>query len=66
MFMFCRSLFVFSDVRVTRSLVLCVMFCRSLFVFSGVRVTGSHKHITKDRVTRTLLKTNNDLQNINI
>ena len=37
--MFCRSLFVFSGVRVTRSLVLCVMFCRSLFVFSGVRVT---------------------------
>jgi hypothetical protein len=28
-------LFVFSGVRVTRSLVLCVMFCRSLFVFSG-------------------------------
>jgi hypothetical protein len=32
MCMFCRSLFVFRGVRVTRSLVLCVMFCRSLFV----------------------------------
>jgi hypothetical protein len=32
---------VFGEVRVTRSLVLCVMFCRSLFVFSGVHVTRS-------------------------
>ena len=39
--MFCRSLFVFSGVRVTWSLVLYVMFCWSLFVFSGVRVTWS-------------------------
>ena len=53
--MFCRSLFVFSGVRVTRSLVymyvlqIVVCFCRSLvymyvlqmFVFSGVRVTRS-------------------------
>jgi hypothetical protein len=41
MCMFCRSLFVFSGVRVTRSLVFYAMFCRSLFVFSGVRVTRS-------------------------
>ena len=40
MCMFCRSLFVISEVRVTRSLVLCV-FCRSLFVISEVRVTRS-------------------------
>jgi len=32
---------VFSGVRVTRSLVFCVVFCRSLFVFSEVRVTQS-------------------------
>ena len=32
---------ILSRVRVTRSLVLCVMFCRSLFVFSRVRVTRS-------------------------
>ena len=32
---------VFSGLRVTRSLVFCVMFCRSLFVFSGIRVTRS-------------------------
>ena len=38
---FCRSLFVFSGVRVARSLVFCVVFCRSLFFFSGVRVTRS-------------------------
>jgi hypothetical protein len=38
---FCRSLFVFSGVRVALSLVFCVVFCRSLFVFSGVRVAQS-------------------------
>jgi hypothetical protein len=38
---FCRSLFVFSGVRVARSLVFCVVFCRSLFVFSEVRVARS-------------------------
>jgi hypothetical protein len=32
---------ILSRVRVTRSLVLCVMFCRSLFVFSRVHVTRS-------------------------
>jgi hypothetical protein len=32
---------VFSGVRVTRSLVFCVVFCRSLFVLSSVRVTRS-------------------------
>jgi hypothetical protein len=35
------------------------MFCRLLFVFSGVRVAQK----TKDRATRTPLKTNNNLQN---
>ena len=40
MCMFCRSLFVFSEVRVTRSLVLCVCFV-DRFVFSEVRVTRS-------------------------
>ena len=39
--MFCRSLFVFSGVRVALSLVFCVVFCRSLFVFSGVHVALS-------------------------
>jgi hypothetical protein len=38
---FCRSLFVFSGVRVAQSLDFCVVFCRSLFVFSGVRVAQS-------------------------
>ena len=32
---------VFNAVRVTRSLVFCVVFCRSLFVFNAVRVTRS-------------------------
>jgi uncharacterized protein with PQ loop repeat len=62
--MFCRLLFVFSGVRVALSLVFCVMFCRSLFVFSGVRVALSFTQKTKDRATRTPLKTNNNLQNI--
>jgi hypothetical protein len=44
---FCRSLFVFSGVRVAPSLVCCVVFCRSLFVFSGVRIAHrSTKHYT--------------------
>jgi hypothetical protein len=55
MCMFCRSLFVFNGVRVTPSLVLCVCFVdRCLFLMA------------KDGVTRTPLKTNNDLQNIHI
>jgi hypothetical protein len=71
---FCRSLFVFSGVRVARSLVFCVVFCRSLFVFSGVRVATrtplktnndlqNTTQKTRDRATRTPLKTNNDLHN---
>jgi hypothetical protein len=39
--MFCRSLFVFTGVRVTQSLVFCVVICRSLLVFSGVGVPQS-------------------------
>ena len=31
---FCRSLFVFSGVRVAQSLDFCVVFCRSLFAQS--------------------------------
>jgi hypothetical protein len=53
--MFCRSLFVVSGLRVTRSLVLYVGFVdRCLFL------------VPKDRVTRSPLKTNNDLQNLHI
>jgi hypothetical protein len=58
MCMFCRSLFVFSEVRVTRSLVLCVCFVKKK------QRSTKHTHKTKDLVTRTSLKTNNDLQNI--
>ena len=36
--LFCRSLFVFSEVCVAQCLVFCVVFCRSLFVFSVVCV----------------------------
>ena len=36
--MFCKSLFVFSEVCVAQCLVFCVVLCRSLFVFSGVCV----------------------------
>ena len=39
--MLCISLFVFSEVCVTQSLVFCVVLCISLFVFSGVCVTQS-------------------------
>jgi uncharacterized protein with PQ loop repeat len=56
---FCRLLFVFSGVRVALSLLFCVVFCRLLFVFSGVRTTQK----SKDRATRTPIKTNNNLQN---
>jgi hypothetical protein len=66
MCMFCRSLFVFSGLRVTPSLVLYVCFVdRCLFLLGKQRST-THTYKTKDGVTRTPPKTNNDLQNIHI
>ena len=49
MCMFCRSLFIFSEVRVTRSLVLCVCFvdrclsfCSYIFGHCGVSPSFGH------------------------
>jgi hypothetical protein len=64
--MFCRSLFVFNGVRVTGSLVLCVCFVDRCLFLVGFVLSTKHTYKTKDRVTQTPLKTNNDLQNIHI
>jgi len=55
--MLCRWLFVFSEVRVTRSLVLCVCFVdhclsRNCLPF---RCTWVHPHFSEVRVTRSLV-----------